>query len=167
MAEEAQRKLHLGPDIPARGDGLQLLGASVGEDVPVYPAVPVEVRFALYLVPVLQDPEDRLDGPLADIQFLGEPRDLHRPARMVDDVMLDDEPSLRRGRLAELDELLPAFAFGLEKDVARLRPLDPGALFPRVGGVLAVIDDVLVDVLLLYHASNYRVGVPVNPLREN
>jgi hypothetical protein len=68
MAEEAQRKLHLGPAIPARGDGLQLLGASVGEDVPVYPAVPVEVRFALYLVPVLQDPEDRLDGPLADIE---------------------------------------------------------------------------------------------------
>ena len=167
MAEEAQRKLHLGPAIPARGDGLQLLGAGVGEDVPVHPAVLVEVRFALYLMPVLQDFQDRLDGPLADVEFLGEPGDLHRPARMADDVMLDDEPSLRRGRLAELDELLPAFAFGLEKDVARLRPLDPGALLPRIGRILPIVDDVLIDVLLLYHASNYRVGVPVNPLREN
>jgi len=145
---------------------LQLLGACVDQDAPVYPAVPAEVRFAPDLAAVLQDPENRLDGPLADVELLGEPGDLHRPARVVDDVMLDYQPPLGRGRLAELDELLPIFAFGLEKDVARLRLLDPGALLPRIGRILPIVDDVLVDVLLLYHASNYRVGRNALPLRE-
>jgi hypothetical protein len=145
----------------------QLLWACVDEDVPVYPAVPVEVRLSPDLVPVFQHFQNRLNRSFGHVELLGEPGDLHRPAGMVDDVVFHDEPPLGRGRLAELDGLLAILSFGLEKDVSGLRLLDPGALLPRGRSVLAVVDDVLVDVLLLYHASNYRVRIPVNPQREN
>jgi hypothetical protein len=67
------------------------------------------VRFPANRRAALQNFQYLLDGSFRDIQLLGEPADFHRPARVVDDVMLDDDPPLRGRGLEELDDLFAIF----------------------------------------------------------